>query len=421
MPSGDGLTRQITALGVSQDFEKVPQFDRERKRCRSSALMNEDAEVISIRISRGFERQRPPLRFFCQTAGQSTARHNFLERASCQPSLPVISFEPMQKWIPIAGSLLLAVVVVGLILRQERAPEFVAADALESVRVDEVDFATRWRVDPETAARAVARGAVLLDARPLRLPAWLPRRHRALAGAIAVDWRDYSDRSARQLRGRLHPDDRVLAAKLQALGIDRQRPVVVAGSPLQGWGEDGRLVWMLRTLGHERAVLVDGGYRALARAAVADGKPKPVLQPGHFVPQRSQQWTIEKEELQKLLKEGKTVILDARSPAEYAGATPHGETRGGRLPGARSLHFRTLVGSDGYLLPPSQIEARLQAIGIAPTDRIVTYCTGGIRSAWLTAILVDLGYDARNYAGSMWEWSAGEPDDFPLTNAGVVP
>ena len=46
---------------------------------------------------------------------------------------------------------------------------------------------------------------------------------------------------------------------------------------------------------------------------------------------------------------------------------------------------------------------------------VISYCTGGIRSGWLVALLVDLNFPTpRNYAGSMWEWSASDPSTHPL-------
>jgi thiosulfate/3-mercaptopyruvate sulfurtransferase len=37
---------------------------------------------------------------------------------------------------------------------------------------------------------------------------------------------------------------------------------------------------------------------------------------------------------------------------------------------------------------------------------VIAYCTGGARSALLSELLRAEGIDARNYDGSMWEWSA---------------
>ncbi|MEO0946962.1 MAG: rhodanese-like domain-containing protein [Cyanobacteria bacterium J06641_5] len=279
----------------------------------------------------------------------------------------------------------------------------------------------QWQVDSLQAAQLIASGATVLDARGKIMP--FPRLGRDLfPGAIAVDWRAFSapapTQGALSARGRLHPDDRVLTEKLQALGISRDVPVVVVGSGQRGWGEEGRIVWMLRTLGHERAVFPDAGYQALARV-VADLKVTAMAQPtipGDFVVRRSPEWTITKEELRAQL--GEVVILDARSPQEFNGATPFGETRAGHIPSARSFHWRETIGANGQILPREQLQARLQALDIQPNDTVVIYCTGGVRSAWLTAVLVDLGYDARNYAGSMWEWSASAPEDYPLEPTG---
>jgi thiosulfate/3-mercaptopyruvate sulfurtransferase len=135
----------------------------------------------------------------------------------------------------------------------------------------------------------------------------------------------------------------------------------------------------------------------------------PPVRRGDFVVRRTDRWSAGRDTLAG-------VVIDARSPEEYAGATPHGESRGGHVPGARSLPFRELRGPDGRLLPRPALEAKLAAIGARPDTPVVAYCTGGIRSAWLVAVLADLGYaHVANYAGSMWEWSAGDPARYPLT------
>jgi thiosulfate/3-mercaptopyruvate sulfurtransferase len=108
------------------------------------------------------------------------------------------------------------------------------------------------------------------------------------------------------------------------------------------------------------------------------------------------------------------VVLDTREPREYRGETPYGETRGGHVPGARHLFYKDLQAEDGRLLPPARLKARLAALGIGEGTEIVAYCTGGVRSGWVTTVLNDLGLRARNFAGSMWDWSAGDPAEYPL-------
>lgn len=160
-------------------------------------------------------------------------------------------------------------------------------------------------------------------------------------------------------------------------------------------------------------MLIDGGLQGL----VKDGVPaiKPAARPGDFVVRRTDRFEVKRDDLKGLLGTPNLVVIDAREPREYEGKTPYGETRGGHVPGARHIWYKDLLDKDGKLLPRAEIEKRLAALGASKDTPIVAYCTGGIRSGWFTSVLNDLGYTARNYAGSMWEWSAAPADAYPLT------
>lgn len=280
-----------------------------------------------------------------------------------------------------------------------------AATPLPVATRPDLDLEGRWVVGAAEAKQLVETGATLLDANP----GWFGGAK--VPGAIAIDWTKFS-RSDYPHQGELLRDDRALTEKLQALGIDRDRPVVVVGNPENGWGQDGRIVWMLRTLGHEQTALVDGGYEALLEVGIDRDLVPP--QRGNFVVKRRDRWVIDRDELKARFASGEVAILDARTPREYAGATPYRETRGGHVPGAISLHYREFIGEDGRIISRSQIVSRLEDAGVTPETAIVTYCTGGVRSGWLTAVLADLGYEVKNYAGSMWEWAAAPANDYPL-------
>lgn len=266
-----------------------------------------------------------------------------------------------------------------------------------------------WIVPRETARRLIADGALVLDAREPNLKAWQP-----LPGAVPVQWEQFSRRDA-PYQGELLDDDDALTRRLQALGVSGDRPVVVVADPILGWGEDGRIVWMLHTLGHDHAYMVDGGIEAL----LADGQLRiPRLAgAGDFVVDRDESWLTTTDAVRDRLDTEDGVFVDVREPREFVGATPYGEVRGGHLPGARHVYYRELLDSDGRLLPEAQIRALLAAHGIDDGMDVIAYCTGGVRAAWFTVVLHDLGYDVRNYAGSMWEWAAAEPDAHPLTTA----
>lgn len=277
---------------------------------------------------------------------------------------------------------------------------------LPSGALAEAPDTARWVIDAAKARALLADGAVLLDTRGQDL-----KDERPVDGAVPVVWQDFTNAELPN-KGQLLDDDAVLTGKLRSLGISAAIPVVVIADSAKGWGEDGRIVWTLRTLGHENSFLVDGGIEALL--AGGDLTLSPVSVPGDFTVARTDAYEIKKEELVTLIDNPDVVILDTREPREYAGETPYGESRGGHIPGARHIFYKDLVGTDGKIVEGDALKARLAELGVSETTQVVSYCTGGIRSGFVTAVLNDLGVDARNYAGSMWEWSAQDAAAYPL-------
>jgi thiosulfate/3-mercaptopyruvate sulfurtransferase len=240
-----------------------------------------------------------------------------------------------------------------------------------------------WIIAASRARALIGEGALVLDAREPPLQAEAP-----VPGAVAVRWEDFAEPQLPAM-GNLLRDADELTRRLRAAGVTADRPVIVLADPALGWGEDGRFVWMLRTLGGAAAMLIDGGLPAL----LARG-PLPAIAPaapGDFAIRRDDRWEIDRAGVRARLDDASATFLDVREPREFAGATPYGESRGGRA-----------------------------ARGVDDEREIVCYCTGGVRAAFATAVLVHLGYRARNYAGSMWEWSAAPAASHPLVPGGKM-
>ncbi|MBA3366350.1 MAG: hypothetical protein H0U03_11290 [Actinobacteria bacterium] len=92
------------------------------------------------------------------------------------------------------------------------------------------------------------------------------------------------------------------------------------------------------------------------------------------------------------------VILDVRTPGEYAGAAGYPcDPRQGHIPGAVHVAVDELLGRS-----PDEVRA---ATGIAEGTEVVTYCHSGQRSAMAAEALRAAGYSVWNYPGSWHEWS----------------
>lgn len=311
----------------------------------------------------------------------------------------------------IALIIALAIALVPPHRPRQSQPLAVPPTASNRTLIDLQTLQHQWIVSPDQANQLLAQGATLLDAR-------YPNARQTLQGSVMVSWQPFSQPRGFN-HGKLLTDDAALSQQLQAVGVSSDRPVVVVADPLNGWGEEGRIVWMLRSLGHSAAVLVDGGYSALAATGIPLTSYQATIAsiPGTFVVNRTTQWDISRDQLRADLSNPNVVIIDVRERREYNGKTPYGEQRGGHLPGAIHIYYKELLDSAGNMLPRPAILAKLASQGVTPDTQVVTYCTGGIRSGWFTAVLTSLGLDAKNYSGSAWEWAAAPAGQYPLTSA----
>lgn len=269
--------------------------------------------------------------------------------------------------------------------------------------VDAKPSSDDWIVDAPEAV-AMLENATVLDTRGL---ASFGFGH--VAASQRVSWKSFTP-SKKAARGTLVAPEKV-SAKLRKLGVSNDRAVLVYGDPVDGWGEDGRIVWMLRALGHEKTYLVDGGYDALVSAG-ADTTlgPSGSATKGDFVARPTTRFSAAADEVKDA-----DHVFDTREEREFLGKTPYGESRGGHVPGAHHLYYRALMTEDGEIHSAKNVHALMKKFGVEKKDDIVVYCTGGVRSGWFVVVLQHLGYrNARNYAGSMWEWSSLDPTSHPL-------
>ncbi len=250
-----------------------------------------------------------------------------------------------------------------------------------------------------------ARGAATVDARGGA--SWRSGR---VPDSGTLSW--WALRAGQLRTGLLTEDLEHLKAYIQRAGVSQDRPVVVVGQADQGWGEEGRIFWTLEVLGHTQVHILDGGmgaWEAAGQSLAYLGSPAP----GDFVPQAPGPQRADLARVKRAAATGDALIWDTRSPEEFHGATPAGEARGGHIPGAKNLFWKALLGPDGRLLPPQELERKLEEAGIVRGQPIISLCTGGVRAGFGYAVLRELGYtEPMVYDGSMWEWSTD--DALPL-------
>ena len=260
-----------------------------------------------------------------------------------------------------------------------------AAAAAPAARVVVVD--SRWYLDGRSGRDAHAHGHV--------------------PGAVFVDLDLWLAGPPSPADGR-HPlpEPHVFAQGMAVAGISDDSTVVVyddAGGVIAA-----RLVWMLRALGHQAAVL-DGGIDAWQRAhpgqLLETGASE--VRPASFTERPwpdAQLATI--DETQSAAADGTALVLDARTLDRYRGDAEPVDARAGHIPGAESLSCRDNVAADKTLHAADTLRERLAALG-AGQKPVISYCGSGVTACHTLLVLEHHGFAAgRLYAGSWSQYAA---------------
>ncbi|MCI8560044.1 MAG: sulfurtransferase [Dorea sp.] len=231
-----------------------------------------------------------------------------------------------------------------------------------------------------------------------------------LKGAIATTWQEIGTcgenygAAGDEGWGKI-PDPSELSEKLGELGMDKDKELILLGETLNGWGDDARVLWELAAAGYTDVRMVDGGYSAAKEAGVPTQKGAAKSEPVEVtIDSIDKTHVMETEELMSNYDAYK--VIDVRTEEEYKGAVKYGEAQGGHLPGAVHLPYTNLFREDGSLRSKADVEKMMEDAGISKTDKIVAYCTGGIRSAYMQLVLEMAGYENTwNYDQSYWRWA----------------
>lgn len=222
-----------------------------------------------------------------------------------------------------------------------------------------------------------------------------------LPGAVYADL-DSDLASPASVAGGRHPlpTPTDFAAAMGRLGVSDGTTVVAYDTA--GGAHAGRLVWMLRILGHDATVLEGGlaawdGELEIGEVDVAPAActPRP--------------WPVEAiasiDEVDDVLASGGRII-DARAPERYRGEVEPLDSRAGHVPGAVNVPYAGNLDDEGRLQPRGRLRARFAEVGVEDGADAIVYCGSGVTACHDALVMEQVGLGLpRVFVGSWSAWS----------------
>ena len=171
-----------------------------------------------------------------------------------------------------------------------------------------------------------------------------------------------------------------------------------------------RFWWMFRSMGCSGAVVLDGGWRRWTAEGRATSTEPASYAPAVFIPTADPARFADLAEVRAFMASGAgTCLINALGRDQHSGADGGtGYGRAGHIPGATNVPSGELTDPEtGLFRPADELASLFATAGADPSQRVVTYCGGGIAASNDAFVLAMLGYEnVAVYDASMSEYAA---------------
>ncbi|MBC9796898.1 sulfurtransferase [Sinomicrobium weinanense] len=231
-----------------------------------------------------------------------------------------------------------------------------------------------------------------------------------LKGAIFADLNtQLSDIKEDASNGGRHPlpVPEKFSRTLTTLGISPESHVVIYDDK-NGANAAARFWWMMRSAGHEKVQVLNGGFQAAEKAGFPMSSQQETATKNNPCNIEQWQWPLaDLDEVERASQNGEQLIIDVRDNDRYLGIREPIDLIAGHIPGAINVPFHNNLDEEGRFKPPSELKTYYENIsGNTSPDHIIVHCGSGVTACHTILAMAYAGLPVpKLYTGSWSEWS----------------
>ncbi len=206
------------------------------------------------------------------------------------------------------------------------------------------------------------------------------------------------------------PSAEAFAAAAGRHGISETTKLVLYDRLGSQWA--ARFWWMFRSMGCNGAVVLDGGWNRWTAEGRAVSTEPAAYAPATFSPTQDPARFADLAEVMEFIESGDgggSCLINALGRDQHSGEDGgRGYGRAGHIPGATNVPSGELTDPEtGLYRAAAELASLFEEAGADRSQRVVTYCGGGIAASNDAFILAMLGYEnIAVYDASMSEYAA---------------
>lgn len=201
---------------------------------------------------------------------------------------------------------------------------------------------------------------------------------------------------------------------LSKLGISPQSHIIIYDDK-NGSNAAARFWWMLKSIGHQKVQVLNGGLQAAIKAGFETSSKIENIEPTEKYPLTK--WNLavaDIEEVEKARNNSQNIVIDVRDKNRFDGLTEPLDLIAGHIPGAINVPFSENLNEDGFYKSSEVLaEKYAEILGNVKPENVIVHCGSGVTACHTLLAMDYAGIEIpKLYVGSWSEWSRNDRDMF---------